>query len=233
MTTRLRAGAVLACLALMPLSAALAQPTNLEAYQRLALRCLAEAPDTTQAFWLDASAQMPYLRTALAQRWREQGRVLFLADTTQAFWLDAPAQVPYLRTALAQREQGRALFLADSLQHVSSPAIAWLRYEIEEAQVAYARAPGKQLVRTVTLALRYTFTAADGRLLREDRCHDTFTDTIRRSDRAALEWHVFPETQGEGSWIRRHLEPAIVAVATAVTVYLFFNIRSQRTDDGG
>ena len=63
MKTGLRARAVLACLALMPLSAAFAQPTNLEAYQKLALRCLAEAPDTTQAFWLDAPAQMPYLRT--------------------------------------------------------------------------------------------------------------------------------------------------------------------------
>ncbi len=202
MTTGLRAGAVLACLALMPPSAAFAQPTNLEAYQTLALRCLAEAPDTTQAFRLDAPAQMPYLRTALAQRWRDEGRVLFLAD---------------------------------SLQHVSGPATARLRYEIEEAQVAYARAPRKQLVRTVTLALRYTFTAADGRLLREDRCRDTLTDTIRRSDRAALEWDAFPETQGEaprGGWIRRHLEPAILAVATAVTVYLFFNIRSERTDDG-
>ncbi len=200
MTTGLRTGAVLACLALMPLSAAFAQPTNLEAYQRLALRCLAEAPDTVQAFRLEAPAQMPYLRTALTQRWREEGRVLFLADSL-----------------------------------ASGPATARLRYEIEQAQVAYARAPGKQLVRTVTLALRYTFTTADGRLLREDRCRDTLTDTIRRSDRAALEWEAFPETLGEtprGGWMRRYLEPAILAVATAVTVYLFFNIRSQRTDDG-
>ncbi len=200
MTTGLRTGAVLACLALMPLSAALAQPTNLEAYQRLALRCLAEVPDTVQAFRLEAPAQMPYLRTALAQRWREEGRVLFLADSL-----------------------------------VSGPATARLRYEIEEAQVAYARARRKQLARTVTLALRYTFTATDGRLLREDRCRDTLTDTIRRSDRAALEWEAFPETLGEaphGGWMRRYLEPAILAVTTAVTIYLFFNIRSQRTDDG-
>ena len=78
---RLCAGAVLACLALMPLSTAFAQPTNLETYQRLALRCLAETPDTTQAFWLDAPVQMPYLRTALAQRWRQESRALFLADS--------------------------------------------------------------------------------------------------------------------------------------------------------
>ena len=199
-TTGLRTGAVLACLALMPLGAALAQPTNLETYQRLALRCLTEAPDTVQAFRLEAPAQMPYLRTALTQRWREEGRVLFLADS------------------LGER-----------------PATARLRYEIEEARVAYARARRKQLARTVTLALRYTFTAADGRLLREDRCRDTITDTIRRSDRAALEWETFPETLGEdprGGWMRRYLEPAILAVATAVTIYLFFNIRSQRTNNG-
>ena len=196
----MRAGVALACLVLTPLAAALAQPTNLEAYQIVALRCLAETPDTTKAFRLDAPEQMPYVRTALTQRWRDEGR---------------------------------ALFLADSLHR--APATARLRYEIEEARIAYERAPGKQFVRTVTLALRYTFTAADGRLLREDRCRDTFTDTIRRSDRAALEWDAFPETQGEaprGSWIRRHLEPAILAVATAVTVYLFFNIRNDQTDDG-
>ena len=198
----MRIGAVLAGLALAPWAAAFAQPTNLEAYQTVALRCLAAAPDTTQVFRLDAPEQMPYLRTALVQRWREEGRVLFLAD---------------------------------SLQALSGPATARLRYEIEEAHVAYDRAPGKQLVRTVTLALRYTFMTADGRLLGEDRCRDTFTDTIRRSDRAALEWDAFPETQGEaprGSWIRRHLEPAVLAVATAVTVYLFFNIRSDQSDDG-
>lgn len=202
-TTGVRAWAVLSCLTLVPLSAALAQPTNLEAYQILALRCLTEAPDTTQTFQLDAPAQMPYLRTALAQHWRGEGRVLFLVD---------------------------------SLHSGSGLATSRLRYEIEEARIAYARARRKQLVRTVTLALRYTFTAADGRLLREDRCRDIFTDTIRRSERETLEWDAFPETQGEipgGSWIRRHLEPAVLAAATAVTVYLFFNIRSERTDDGG
>lgn len=200
MTTWMRAGIALACLALAP--RATAQPTNLEAYQTLALRCLAETPDTTQAFRLDAPAQMPYLRTTLAHRWREEGR---------------------------------ALFLADSLQHASGPALPRLKYEIEEARVDYARARRKQLARTITLALRYTFTDAEGRLLREDRCLDAFTDTIRRRDREALEWEAFPETQGEApprGWLHRYLEPAVLAVATAVTVYLFFNIRSERTDDG-
>ena len=106
---------------------------------------------------------------------------------------------------------------------------------IEEARVGYARARRKQLNRTVTLALRYTFAAADGRLLGEARCRETFTDTIRRADRADLESEAFPETQGDApraGWMRRYLEPAVLAAATAITVYLFFNLRSDRTDDG-
>ncbi|MFQ5568088.1 MAG: hypothetical protein ACE5G0_00350 [Rhodothermales bacterium] len=197
----LRTRFALACLFLVLTGPAHAQPTNLEAYQELAVRCLAEVPDTAQAFLLDAPEQMPYLRAALSGRWRQEGRALFLADTS--------FQVPGV-------------------------ALPRLQFEIEEARVAYARAPRKQFTRTVTLALSYTMTAPDGRLLRENRCRDVFTDTIRRTDRLTLETEAFPETQGappQGSWKRRYLEPAVIAAATAVTIYLFFNLRSERSDD--
>ena len=200
----MRALVVLLCLAPMagPTARAQPAPTNLEAYQTLALRCLASVPDTAQVLALDAPARMPYLRTALTDAWRRDGRTLFLADTS--FQTNAP---PTPR----------------------------LRYAIEEARVAYARARRKHLDRTVTLALRYTFTAADGRLLGEARCREAFTDTIRRADRAALESETFPETRGDpprAGWMRRYLEPAVLAAATAITVYLFFNLRSDRSDDG-
>ncbi len=194
-----------ACLALWCLAAGLAaparaQPTNLEVYQELALRCLADVPDTARVVHLEAPPQMPYLRTALVARWQQQGRVLFLADSS---------------------------FQAAGGAHR-------LRYAVEQAQVVYARARRKQFARTVSLALRFTLLAPDGRLLREDRCQDRFTDAIPRKDRAALESEAFPETQAEpprGSWRRRYLEPAILAAATAVTIYLFFNLRSERTND--
>ena len=185
-------------LALLLAAPARAQPTNVEAYQRLAVGCLGAVPDTARAFRLSAPAAMPYLQPALAARWQEEGRALFVGDTLAA-------SLPYLH------------------------------YEIEEARVSYAKAPEKHLARTVTLALRYAFTGADGRLLREDRCRETFTDTIRRDARAGLESEAFAETQGalpRGSWRRRYLEPAAIALATAVTVYLFFNLRSERSDDG-
>ncbi len=202
--TWMRALVVLVCLAPACGVAARAQPapTNLEAYQMLAVRCLAQAPDTARVLVLDAPALMPYLRAALAETWRRDERALFLADTS---------------------------FQA------AGPPPPRLVYTIEEARVDYARARRKHLDRTVTLALRYTFAAANGRLLGEDRCRETFTDTIRRSDRAGLESEAFPETQGEApraGWMRRYLEPTVLAAATAITVYLFFNLRSDRSDDG-
>ena len=56
-------------------------PTNVERYIELAVRCLAEAPDTARAFVLDAPEAMPYLRPALTSRWADEGRVVFVSDS--------------------------------------------------------------------------------------------------------------------------------------------------------
>lgn len=178
---------------------AAAQPTNLEAYQALALRCLAEAPGAARGFRLAAPAQMPYLRTALLDRWRADGRTVFLADSAAA-----PAGLPRLR------------------------------YEIEEVGVAYERAGRRRLARTVTLGLRYDLVGADGEVLADDRCRHEHADVIRRAEQGALETAAFPETQADapgGGFRQRYLEPAFLAAATAVAVFLFFNLRSERTND--
>lgn len=197
----IRAAIGVLCLWSGSLGVGYAQTTNLAAYQNLAVRCLADVPDTVQAFRLDAPALMPYLRAALVERWQAEGHTLYLADSS----FQTPGLPP-----------------------------PRLRYEIEQAQVEYERAGRRQMDRTVTLGLRYTFIGSDGRLLHDDRCLDTFTDTLRRADQAAVQTDAFPETQAEapsGSWRRRLLEPAVLAAATAVTIFLFFNLRSERTDD--
>ena len=155
-------------------------------------------------------------------------------DTARAFRLDAPAQMPYLRTALVARWQteARTVFLSDSATTVSLPRLG---YAIEEVKVDYRRARGKRIDRAVTLALRYTLTAPDGRLLREERCRDTRADTIHRNDLAQVESTPFPETQAsppEAGWRRRYLEPVVITGATAIGVFLFFSLRSNRTNDG-
>ncbi|GIV58852.1 MAG: hypothetical protein KatS3mg042_1765 [Rhodothermaceae bacterium] len=186
------------CLA--PMLSARAQPTNQALYEEMALACLEAVPDTARAFRLDAPAAMPYLHTALVQRWQTRGYAVYTPD--------APA----------------------------SPPRPWLRYAVETARVAYAKADGGRLRRTVTLALRYTFAAPDGRLLRDDRCEQTRTDTIPRDALARIESEAYPETQGTPpgpGWVRRYLEPAVLTAATAVGLYLLFTLRSDRADDGG
>jgi hypothetical protein len=87
-----------ACFLLLLLGAAgpgfsaIAQPrvasTNLELLQSLAVGCLGEAvPDSMSTFRLASPAQMPYLRTALVQRWQDAGRTIYVAADTAAIAL--------------------------------------------------------------------------------------------------------------------------------------------------
>ncbi|QXD14225.1 hypothetical protein GQ464_012285 [Rhodocaloribacter litoris] len=177
-----------------------AQETNLALYEAVALQCLAAVPDTARAFVLEAPETMPYLRTALVNRWQAEGRTVFLPGAPGAGGLPG------------------------------------LRYTVETARVAYQKANGGRLARSVTLALRYTFSGADGRLLREARCQDTRTDVIPREALPRVETEAFPETRAEPpapGWLRRYLEPVVITAATAVGIYLFFTLRSERADDGG
>ncbi len=154
-------------------------------------------------------------------------------DSLSIFRLEAPAQMPYIRIALTTRWQseGRVVFIADT-----AAVLPLLRYEIEEARVAYDKGPDHSLSRAVTLGVRYSVTGADGRLYREHRCRDVRSDVISRADLRRIESSAFPETQAtppESGWMRRFLEPAVITAATALGVYLFFSLRSDRADSGG
>lgn len=177
-----------------------AQPqTNQDVFAMLVQDCLADVPDTVDAFRLAPPHAMPYLATALARRWQSDGYTVYLADST------------------------------------SARPMPQLRYVIDESAVTYERAERRRVRRTVDLALRYTFTAPDGRLLRTDPCRNAFTDLLDRDALDAVESPAFPETQGERPpprWPRRYLEPVVLTAATAVAVFLFFSLRSDRADDG-
>lgn len=143
--------------------------------------------------------------------------------------LEAPARMPFVRSALIGRwqDEGRSVFVADSSRNV-----AHLAYDIDDARVTYAR-QGGSLARRVVLAMRYTLTAPDGRILADDRCAEHYSDVIPRSALAAVQDDAFAETQGEtpeAGWFRRYLEPIVITAATAVAVYLFFTLRSNEAD---
>ena len=166
----------------------------------LAVRCLVQVPDTTRVLSLASPSVMPFLRTALVAAWQGEGRAIYLADATFT---------------------------------ESAPSMPRLSYAVEQAGVTYAPASRRVLERTITLALQYTYATEGGHLLRDARCKDSYSDTIRRSDRLMLETAAYPETQGaapKAGWVRRYVEPAVLATVSAVTVFLFFNLRSDRTD---
>ncbi len=57
-----------------------AQETNLAVYQRLALECLGELPRDVEALSVEAPDEMPYVRSALIESWRSDGREVFDFD---------------------------------------------------------------------------------------------------------------------------------------------------------
>lgn len=157
-----------------------------------------------------------------------------LPDSIESFELDASREMPYLRPALVAgwQEEGRNVYLADSLAQNRDLPI--LRYRVDDASVAYEPEGRGRLRRTVALTLQYTLVAADGRLATEQRCTESTNDLISRRDIDEIEAGAYPETQSaipDAGWIRRYLEPAVLTVATAVGVYLFFSIRSGEREN--
>lgn len=180
-------------LALAPSAAA--QPTNAEVLGILALRCLAEAPDTVSTFRLALPADTPYLRPALLSRWTDEGRTVYAADT-------------------AATRDG---------------ALPTLAVTARDVRIAYARAGRGRAARTATLALGYTFTAPDGRLLGERLCRETATDTVPRGALAGLADPAYATTQATlpPGRLRRYVAPVVFTAATAVSALLFFSLRSD------
>lgn len=100
--------------------------------------------------------------------------------------------------------------------------------------MTYAALGRRRLSRDVKLALQYVLSDSNGRILLDERCSTEAADVIERAARERLENRVYSETHGDpprAGWVRRYVEPAVVTAATALSVYLFFTLRSQSTDD--
>lgn len=156
-------------------------------------------------------------------------------DTVRAFRLEAPSQMPYLRSALLEQWQDTdyLVFLADTLRFNVPDDLPLLAYSIRQVGLAYTHQGRKRLRRDVTLDLHYRLTAANGQVLSDQSCTTPYTDTIARNAAKHLSDPAYTETAAPipAGWLRRYLEPAVLTAATAVTVYLFFNLRSTSSGD--
>ena len=151
---------------------------------------------------------------------------------TDTLVVSAPEAMPYLTSAVAGaiQERGLVVFLGEEAE-AARPALSWI---VDVAGVNYARAGTGAVERTVRLELQYLFVGPDGRVLGSGPCAQSLTDVVPRDELSALETAAYPETQAEPPkvrWIRRYVEPVVLAVATGLAAFLFFNLRSDRADN--
>ncbi len=166
------------------------------------------------------------------ERFQELARsCLTLPDTLRAFRLQAPDTMPYIQTALEIHwlQENRQVYRRDTL------GLPMLRYRIDAARVAYAHLNHDRLQRTVTLALRVELLDARGRLLDVRACQPVAVDTVAQASRNRLEHLAFPETQAplppeRPGFLERYVIPAVALVATTLSVYLLFTLRSRSSD---
>lgn len=147
--------------------------------------------------------------------------------------LSPSATLPYMTGALIRRwqKQDKILFFADSLNTQDPPFL--LYWEVFNATISYMRAGRKTLSRSAELNLRYTYLGLNGEILSQNTCQQVFSDQIRKNLIPELESPAYPETQAElppQHWIRRHFEPVIIAAATGLAAFLFFNLRNDSAD---
>ena len=156
---------------------------------------------------------------------------LAAAAVPDSFRLSDDGDAPYLRGALLGQwlEEGRFVYQNDTTS--ATRPLHRMMFEADRQALSYHR-EGRRVRRHVELGLRYEITAPDGRLAAASRCDLRNSDVLDRSDIPRVDDSRFSATTAEvpaASWRRRYLEPVIVGAATAVTVVLFFTLRSKRT----
>ncbi len=118
----------------------------------------------------------------------------------------------------------------------TAPGEKLLRYELESAVVDQERSGRRHVRRTVSVGVAHTLINASGRIESADVCEQQNTDII--PDKLANEWSTSPSALDlrvgsvpNDGWFKRIVRPAVAVAATSVSLYLLFNLRSERQND--
>ena len=179
-----------------------AQSTNLEVYQEMAAECLEPFADTLSTLTLKGTADTPYLHEKALQGWLRRGNRVVLADSLQ------------------------------SLQN--SDTGLQLVYRIDRQDLEYLYRNRRNLKRQFHLELQMRILSQQQEVLANQQCTKTYSDSVRRSQISDLEHAAYPETRAvlpTAGWVKRYLEPGVLISASALGVYLFFNLRSTSNSD--
>ena len=177
-----------------------AQPTHIERLQKAGIECLQDVVSGVVSMQLDADERAPYLRAAMIEAWKKEGRTLFVPDSVGV-----------------------------------RPEIPAFNYRVDDVRVELERLKAGQVARTAVVSLQYSLIAPNGQILSNNLCTGQQQDTIRVELVDHLSDARFPETSpqdlGPGLFTRI-VEPAVIIGAAVIGTYLFFNLRSKRTEGG-
>ena len=176
---------------------ATAQPTNMEAFQSLAIRCMDFLADQQDDLEIDAPAKMPFVRSAIVTWLNDNGREVFLADS---LYNNKPEDLNSLRYQIDEtsitydrRKKKRAL---RTINFGASATLVSPEGRIIEDQ-------------TCLESFDDVIDIADISSLESN----SYSETKGQPPRA-----------GFG---KRILQPLMLTAATTLTVYLFFTLRSD------
>ena len=191
--------------ALLPLCSSFGQPSNGEILGRLVAHCVTSAASDTDSLILMPDQRYDFLRTAVVNALRGEGKAVFLA-------LDAGDQI--------------------AVEAAAHSGYWALTYRVESSTIRYSSDDG-ELTRSVVVGTRILVTADKAEVVADTLCETDFSDEIAGADLDRMEVPASEITRGERpgkGWLRRIAEPVIVAAASAVAVYLFFNVRSDKDE---
>ena len=149
--------------------------------------------------------------------------------------LDADEASPYLRPAVVDhlQNEGARVYRFDSTAVDRGLPVLW--YRVAEARIDLDRAGGGMVDRRASVSLHAALYGPDGNVLADSFCSADRNDRIPASGVSALTDSRFPETNvtiESRNLLRRLVEPAVIVGAAVIGTYLFFNLRSKRTEGG-
>lgn len=152
-----------------------------------------------------------------------------------SFELDADERAPYLRPALVSHwmNEGHTVYTIDSSN--VDLKLPRFRYRIDKVSIHMRRLGSGLVERTASVAMWYIFTGPDAQILADSLCSQELVDTVDSSLAGRLTDPRYEETNVEfedKGWLHRVLEPTVIVVAAVIGTYLFFNLRSKRSDNG-
>lgn len=195
---------VLAVMAAFRPMSATAQASHVERLQDAARACLGHIPDELESFRLSTDARAPYIRSALVSDWLAEGKTVY----DDAIVRDA--------------DEGAS-------------DMARFSYETDAIEISFDPVGGGVILRHATVGMSYGLTGADAQVLIDSRCDQTLSDSLDASLAKALRDHRWPETDvapENRSILGKIVKPVVVLGAAAVGTWLFFNLRSERAEDG-